>query len=205
MLETLYIASKNLHKVEEFAKLLRPLPVRVLPLPHHLPDSPEGGSTFEANAAEKASFYAPFCDGWVLADDSGLCVDALDGAPGVRSARYAGVHGDDAANNAKLLAEMAGIPDPDRTARFVCVLALYHWRRQIGWLVRGEAVGRILDKSAGVGGFGYDPLFYVPEMGRTFAELSAEEKLRVSHRGRAVDKLIEVWRGADDTAVHRER
>jgi XTP/dITP diphosphohydrolase len=201
--DTIYIATKNAHKVEEFAALLQSLPVSVLPLPDGVPDCPETGTTFESNAMQKASFYAAYCDSWVLADDSGLCVNWLRGAPGIHSARYAGVHGDSAANNEKLLRALDGVPESERNAQFVCVLALYHHGRGTGYVVRGEVRGRIASRPSGHSGFGYDPLFYVPELGCTYADLPIEVKNAVSHRARAVQALIRLWRGAEDEAVHR--
>jgi XTP/dITP diphosphohydrolase len=201
----LYIATKNAHKVDEFRRMLKELAMDVRPLPEAVPDCPEQSISFEANAVEKAAFYADHCDGWVLADDSGLCVDALGGAPGVLSARYAGVHGDSAANNAKLLRELDGLPMSEREASFVSVLALYNKRIGTGLVVRGEVRGLIAEQPRGQGGFGYDPLFYVPELGRTYAELSAEEKNRVSHRAKAVQLLIRLWRGTCDATLPCER
>ena len=125
-----------------------------------------------------------------LADDSGLAVDALDGAPGVYSARYAGGHGDDAANNACLLRNLSDIPVKERTARFVCCIAcVFPDGREI--TVRGETEGLILDDPRGDGGFGYDPYFYYEPYGKTFAEMTADEKNAISHRGKAVAKLAE--------------
>ncbi len=201
--KTIYLATKNAHKVEEFEALLQPLSVSVLPLPDSVPDCPETGTTFESNAMQKASFYAACCDSWVLADDSGLCVDWLHGAPGIHSARYAGVHGDSAANNEKLLRALDGVPESERNAQFVCVLALYHRRYGIGYVARGEVHGRIALQPSGQSGFGYDPLFYVPELGSTFADLPADVKNVVSHRAKAVQVLTRLWRGAKDEAVHR--
>jgi XTP/dITP diphosphohydrolase len=190
--QVIYIASKNVHKVAEFERMLAPLGWPVRALPDGLPASPEGGSSFAANAMEKASFYGAYCPGWVLADDSGLCVDALNGRPGVWSARYAGVPGDDAANNRKLLAELKSVPMHRRGAEFVCALALWRNDSGTGIVVTGKVRGCILEAPRGSGGFGYDPLFLVPELGRTFAEMSGEEKNRHSHRRAAVDKLLRV-------------
>ncbi|MCL6592875.1 MAG: RdgB/HAM1 family non-canonical purine NTP pyrophosphatase [Alicyclobacillus sp.] len=192
-MDPIFIASHNLHKVEEFRQLLAPLQAEVRPLPAGLPTCPEDGHSFEANALEKAVFYSRWCDGWVLADDSGLCVDALQGAPGVNSARYSGVHGDDAANNQKLLQALAGTPDEQRTAVFVCALAVWSRQTQAGWVVRGAVRGRIAHAPRGSYGFGYDPLFILSATGCTMAELSAEEKQQVSHRAEAVRRLLQQW------------
>ncbi len=145
---------------------------------------PETGTSFEENAALKATAVAAATGLPALADDSGLCVDALDGAPGVHSARYAGDDGD-AANRAKLLAALRGVPPPARTARFVCVLALSTPAGRVE-RVRGECAGTILDTERGTGGFGYDPLFVPGGHTRTFAEMTVAEKEPLSHRGRAI-------------------
>ncbi|WP_029420072.1 RdgB/HAM1 family non-canonical purine NTP pyrophosphatase [Alicyclobacillus macrosporangiidus] len=195
MLDVIYIATRNPHKVEEFRQLLAPVAQDVRPLPEEAGACPENGVSFEANAVEKAVFYARYCPGWVLADDSGICVDALGGAPGVMSARYAGVHGDSAANNQKLLSALAEVPAAERTAEFVCAIAVWNHRLGRGWVVRGTVRGQVATALSGSGGFGYDPLFYVPELGKTLAELTAEEKNRWSHRARAVDALIAAWKG----------
>jgi len=145
----------------------------------------EDGDTFEANAVKKAreAARAAGCD--ALADDSGLCVAALDGAPGVYSARYAGEHATDEENNAKLLAEMEGVED--RRAKFVSVVALASGDTVT--TARGEVEGVIAHAPSGSGGFGYDPLFFVPELGQTFAEIPAEGKKTLSHRARALAAL----------------
>ena len=148
-----------------------------------------------ANAAKKASAGARHAGLWTLADDSGLAVDALDGAPGVFSARYAGVHGDDEANNARLLEALEAVPDEDRGASFVCALALARPETgEIAHATEGRTFGEILRESQGTGGFGYDPLFRFtepgfPVTGMVFARLTAEEKASVSHRGRALREL----------------
>ncbi|WP_067933051.1 RdgB/HAM1 family non-canonical purine NTP pyrophosphatase [Alicyclobacillus kakegawensis] len=191
-METVFVVTKNAHKVAEFERLLAPLGACVRGLPDGLEAAPETGAQLVSNAVEKAAYYAPYCHGWVLADDSGLCVDALDGRPGVMSARYAGVHGDDAANNAKLLRELADVPDPQRTAEFVCALALWHHELGVGLTAVGRVRGIILRAPHGANGFGYDPLFWVPELGRTFADMTVEEKNQYSHRRRAVDRLLEL-------------
>jgi XTP/dITP diphosphohydrolase len=157
----------------------------------------EDGETFAANAAKKAREVAAAAGLPALADDSGLEVDALDGAPGVRSARYAGAGHDDAANNRRLLAELAGVPTARRTARFRCAVALADPRGPLGDTVEireGACAGVILESPRGHNGFGYDPLFLYPELGRTFAELSLEEKGRLSHRARALAAMLPVLR-----------
>ena len=158
-----------------------------------LPAAVEDGASFEENARKKAEHYSRLAPGkLVLADDSGLEVDALGGAPGVRSARFAADDlsapapglSSDQANNARLLRELEAVPDESRTARYVCVLALARDGRTLGTF-RGQAAGLIARSPRGGGGFGYDPLFYFPELGRTFAELAPNEKAAVSHRGAA--------------------
>lgn len=196
----LLLASGNKKKLKELRRLVAPLDVQVVGPDDvgGLPDVVEDGDTFLANAAKKASSAARHAGLWALADDSGLQVDALGGRPGVHSARFAGTHGDDEANNAKLLAELADVPDGDRGARFVCALALARpGSGEIAHEVVGRTEGEIVREPQGEGGFGYDPLFRFTEpghplTGRVFGTLSAEEKAAVSHRGRALRALEEV-------------
>ncbi len=164
-----------------------------------LPPCVEDGPTFEDNAAKKARHYSRHTEGLVFADDSGICVEALDGAPGVLSARFAGTNATDEENNRKLLAELrrmetvgAGLkPAPtNRAAHYVCVIALAE-RGKLVNVFEGRADGTILAVPRGKGGFGYDPLFFFPPLGRTFAELNPEEKFAVSHRGEAFRKLLD--------------
>jgi len=193
----LLLASNNVKKRDELARLLAALDVEVV-VPGDVggvPDVVEDRATFAGNAAKKASSAARARDLWALADDSGLEVEHLDGAPGVRSARFAGSHGDDAANNALLLERLEGVADSGRGARFVCALALARPDGELALEVQGEARGRILDRPRGAGGFGYDPLFLFteeghPQTGKGFAELSSAEKSEVSHRGRALRELV---------------
>jgi XTP/dITP diphosphohydrolase len=192
----LLLASNNPKKRAELERLLEPLGVELL-TPEELgglPEVEEDRPTFRANAALKAVSAARAARHWALADDSGLEVAELGGAPGVRSARFAGRHGNDAANNAALLARLAGVPAERRGARFTCALALADPEGQLRLEVEGHARGRILEAPRGPAGFGYDPLFLFTEegfaeSGRAFAELSPEEKARVSHRGRALREL----------------
>lgn len=196
---TLQIASSNRTKIEELqlgirhwiAKSGPGLDCNVIPLPgiETIPPSPEDCGSFDGNAEQKALHYGRYRPGWVLADDSGLEVDALDGAPGVYSARYGGPDADDAANNRKLLQELDGIAPGDRSARFVCVLALVHNGR-LRALFYGIADGEILESPVGSGGFGYDPLFWDGELQKSFAGLTPQQKLDRSHRGIAVRKLV---------------
>ena len=161
-----------------------------LPGVANLPPCSEDGDSFATNAHKKALHYSQFVSGFVLADDSGLEVAALGGAPGIHSARYAGPAANDSQNNAKLLQEMNDVPPQMRTARFVCELAL---AREGKLLARfgGVAEGFILGAPRGHGGFGYDPLFLDPIVGKTFAELKMEDKMQRSHRGKALRGLIE--------------
>ena len=171
-------------------------------LPQAVAAPVEDGITFAENAALKALHYARASGRWTLADDSGLEVDALGGAPGVWSARYAGMPEGmprvevDRANNRRLMAELQGVPAERRTARFRCSLALACGERILA-TADGTVEGRIIDEPRGDNGFGYDPHFFVPEFGRTMAELPAEEKNRISHRGQALrrmrEKLAAVW------------
>lgn len=150
----------------------------------------ETGTTFVENAIIKARHAARESGCCALADDSGIEVDALQGAPGVHSARYAGNHASDASNNEKLLAELAGIPDHERSARFHCVIVyMRHALDPVPILCQGSWEGRILHEAMGDNGFGYDPLFYVPTHGCSSAQLDPAEKNRISHRGQALQKL----------------
>ena len=149
----------------------------------------ENGATFEENAVAKARYYSRFAEEPVFADDSGLEVDALGGAPGVYSARFAGPDATDAANNALLLEKLKDVPAAKRTARFVCVIALAHRGRLLGSF-RGAVEGLIIDDARGPNGFGYDPLFFHPPFDCTFGEAPNERKLSVSHRGQALRQLL---------------
>lgn len=184
---TILIATKNRGKLREVQELLAGLPVILATLEQFpdLPDAIEDADTFKGNAERKAIHYACLTGLLTLADDSGLEVDALGGAPGVYSARYAGRQGDDAANNAKLIAQLAGVPAEQRTARFKCAIVL---AGPEGILARasGTFEGLIVDEPRGANGFGYDPHFFVPELRMTVAQLPAEHKNQISHRGRAL-------------------
>ena len=195
----LVFATRNRGKLTELALLLAGAPVEILSvddaaarLGREIPEVVEDADTFVGDAAKKAREVAAIT-GWpALADDSGLEVDALGGAPGVYSARYAGAQGDDAANNARLLRELAGVPPERRTARFHATLVLADPAGPLGdQLVTadGRCEGVILDAPRGTGGFGYDPLFYCPELGATFAEAGVGPKGHVSHRARAMAAL----------------
>jgi XTP/dITP diphosphohydrolase len=190
----IYAATGNAGKLAEFVREAGPgLEVLRLPGIERIPPCEETGATFEENARLKAAYYSGFCDGLVFADDSGIEADALDGAPGVRSARYSGT-GDDDANNARLLEQMRGVPDDRRTGRFVCVIAAARAGRVVG-VFRGAAEGMIARDLRGTNGFGYDPLFYYPPLQRTFAELTPEEKWQHSHRGKAFRALRDALPG----------
>jgi XTP/dITP diphosphohydrolase len=189
---TVRCATGNPGKLAEFrmaAAALGHPEIEILPLDglKSLPACEEDGETFEENAIKKALHYSAYCDEFLFADDSGLVVDALGGAPGVRSARFS-PEGTDEANNRLLLERLAG--SADRRARFVCVIALARQGRILATF-RGEAEGVILHEPAGTQGFGYDPLFLYPPLGRTFAELDAETKMQVSHRGAALRQLFD--------------
>ncbi len=186
-MKEIVVASKNKGKIAEFVKALSDLPVKILALTDFgdIPEAEEDGDTFTANAIKKALHYARLTGKACLADDSGLEVDALDGAPGVFSARYAGEEASDAANNQKLLAALKGVKPEKRTARFRCVLAYADENGNI-MTADGACEGVVLEEPRGTGGFGYDPLFYMPDLGRTMAELTMNEKNAISHRGSAI-------------------
>lgn len=192
------VASGNRGKLAEFERLLGGTGVAFIAQGElGVEDIEETGLTFVENALLKARHAARATGLPALADDSGLCVDALDGAPGLYSARYAGAHGDATANIARLLRELQGVADPDRTARFHCTLALLrHPEDPRPLLAQGEWHGRILHAPRGGAGFGYDPVFLDPATGLTAAELDPDTKHRTSHRGQALSKLRDAWSGA---------
>jgi XTP/dITP diphosphohydrolase len=188
-LTRLYCATGNAGKLREFRLAARERPVEIELLPGYRQIAPcvEDGATFEENAVIKARHYGPHAPGPLFADDSGLEVDALGGAPGVFSARFSGPHATDEANNRLLLEKLAGIAQ--RSARFVCAIALLEGGHVRGvW--RGAVEGVIIDVPRGANGFGYDPLFYCPELGCTFGEAGDERKFEVSHRGQALRAML---------------
>ena len=192
----LVLATNNIDKIREIKLLLDDLPVTVLTADDFLefPDPEETGTTLEENARLKARVIAEFTGHTALADDSGLEVDALDGAPGVHSSRYAGEDVTYADNNRKLLQELKGVPHEKRTARFRCVIAI-DWGNGETDICEGTADGIITEKVAGREGFGYDPVFFYPPANKRFSEMTLEEKNRVSHRGLALQaarKLIQM-------------
>jgi XTP/dITP diphosphohydrolase len=184
-----YCATSNPGKLREFRLAAQQFGIDIQELPGltQLPPCEETGRTFRDNAILKAKCYGQHAAGLLFADDSGLEVDALDGAPGVISARYAGPGATDALNNALLLGNMRG--RENRRARFVCVIALAD-RGKFLRTFRGTVEGEIIDAPRGDAGFGYDPLFYYPPYGRAFGEVSAKEKMTVSHRGKALTALF---------------
>ncbi len=183
----LLIATSNQGKFQEIAHELRDLPIKCLSLKDFppVPECEETGNTFYENALQKARYYAQQFNVYALADDSGLEVDALGGKPGVYSARYAGEPCNDNANNAKLIKELADVPQEKRTARFKCAMALVDNKGNVLASSEGIIEGFIIDTAKGTNGFGYDPHFFVPELGKTTAEISREEKNKISHRGKA--------------------
>lgn len=191
----LVLGSRNKKKLGELVDLLGDLGIELTDLSPYpnAPEVEETGDTFEANARLKATQLAPVLNEWVLGEDSGLCVPALGGAPGVISARYAGDH-DDAANNAKLLRELAGKSGDARAAYYVSTAALANPAGEVVAVVEGRCWGVIGTEPKGSGGFGYDPLFVIPEYHATFGELSSRVKHALSHRGRGVAKLRPVLR-----------
>jgi XTP/dITP diphosphohydrolase len=187
----LVVGTRNPKKREEILEILGDLglDLRDLTAWPDVPEVVEDGTTFEANARKKATAFARQVGQWVLAEDSGLVVPALGGRPGVHSARYAGKQGDDEANNAKLLAELAPLPDDRRAAYYVCFAALADPRSEVQATAEGRCHGVIVREPRGSGGFGYDPLFLIPEYHRTFGELSPRVKHALSHRARALAQL----------------
>ncbi|MBN2172404.1 MAG: RdgB/HAM1 family non-canonical purine NTP pyrophosphatase [Candidatus Krumholzibacteriota bacterium] len=190
------LATGNPHKVAEIRAIVRELdlPLEIVDPPAALPPVVEDGATLEANAVKKAAAVCRALGMPALADDTGLEIDALGGAPGLRAARWAGPEQDFAANVAKALGELAGVPAERRTARFRCVVALCMNPDAAPLLAEGRVEGRIAEAPAGAGGFGYDPIFYLPERELTLAEIPAGEKNRLSHRYRALAALGEKLR-----------
>lgn len=203
-MQRILIATSNPGKLRDLQGAARPLGLHVECIPNfsNLSLVIEDGQTFEENARKKAEEYSLHVPGeMVLADDSGLEVDALGGEPGVHSARYAAdephladANTDDDANNAKLIRKIRKVSPEKRTGRFVCVIAAARAGKTLE-IFRGEAEGIILEAKRGTNGFGYDPLFFFPQIDKTFAELSAEEKAKYSHRGAAFRKFLEWWSG----------
>ena len=196
-MKRLLVATSNQGKLRDFAAAASLMGIQIAGVPDFkaIPEVVEDAPTFEGNAEKKAKHYSQYApQEFVLADDSGLEVEYLDGAPGIYSARYASTpnhpNATDAENNTKLLEMLAGVPESERGARFVCAIALAKDGQTVATF-RGTAPGRMLKVPRGNGGFGYDPLFFFPSLNRTFAELTPEEKACVSHRGQAFRKLLE--------------
>lgn len=203
-------ATRNRGKQEEIRRVLGPAGLQVV-FPEDIwlresteDDALEAAETFEANARRKAEYFVRLSSLPTLADDSGLEVMALGGAPGVRSKRWAGASGTtaevDAANNAELLRRLAGLPEARRAARYRCVLVFLRSAGAVPIVAYGDCVGRILESPRGTGGFGYDPLFYSDELGKTFGEASAQEKDGVSHRGRALRAFAQALKASTPTS-----
>lgn len=192
----LVLGTHNRKKRQEIEEILGDLGLQLADL-SRWPDAPEvveDGVTFEANARKKAVELARHLCHWVLGEDSGLVVPALNGRPGVYSARYAGKQGDDEANNDRLLAELAALPEDRRQAYYVCTAALADPQGEVKAVVEGRCHGLIVRERRGDGGFGYDPLFLIPEYHRTFGELSSRVKHALSHRARALAQLRPILR-----------
>ena len=191
----LLVATTNQGKFAEVKEFLAKFPLTIASLSSlgSRPEVVEDGASFEENALKKARTLADYSGRLTLADDSGLAVDALNGAPGIYSARYSGADGSDEKNNRKLLYELRDVPEENRTARFICALALCAPKSQgmREWTVREVCEGRIAFSLKGQNGFGYDPLFFFPPFGKTFGEIDQETKATVSHRGKALKKLAE--------------
>ncbi|MCY6369713.1 XTP/dITP diphosphatase [Clostridium ganghwense] len=192
-MKRLIVASNNEHKISEIKEILKDFPLEIISLKEAGIDIDvvENGSTFMENAHIKArEIHKLVGDCMIMADDSGLMVDILNGEPGVYSARYSGEHGNSKKNNEKLLQKLKEIKLEDRKAKFVCAIELIV-NKDIVINVQGEVKGYIVEEERGKDGFGYDPLFYIPEFGKTFAEMSSDEKNAISHRGRALKELQE--------------
>ncbi|MCA6072290.1 MAG: XTP/dITP diphosphatase [Endomicrobium sp.] len=193
MIKEIIFATRNLHKIEEIKEILKDLNIKIAPMISFdkYPKTIEDGKTLEENAAKKAREAAEFFKQWTIADDSGLEVDYLNGAPGVYSARYAGEGCSYDDTNKKLLADLNGVAEEKRTAKFRTVIAISSPEGKI-YFTEGKIFGTISLRVAGTSGFGYDPIFYVPEYGKTFSELGSEVKNSISHRAKALQKAKEV-------------
>lgn len=185
------LATRNQGKIREFQKRFSEIGWEVIPIADiaDIPEPEETGTTFRENALQKARYYAEAVNLPVLSDDSGIIADVLGNEPGVYSARYAGVHGNDEANNQKLVEVLRPYRREARRGHYMCVIAVV-WPDGREITAEGRCNGIIRDFYKGTGGFGYDPLFYLPEFGKTMAELSMEEKNKISHRGKAVDAML---------------
>jgi XTP/dITP diphosphohydrolase len=199
-MESVIIATKNKGKAKEFEKLFLPkgLAVKTLLDYPEIDDVEETGSTFEENAILKAEAIANNLGVRVIADDSGLEIDALEGRPGVYSARYAGSEKNDENNIDKVLEELQGVPERERTARFCCALAMAEPGKETV-TVFGTCEGRILNERRGSNGFGYDPIFFVETEGKAMAELASDEKNKISHRANAISKLDDLLKKREDS------
>jgi len=192
-MKKIVLATGNPGKVREIAQVLSTLDIQIIPqVKYQVPEAEETGLTFVENAIIKARNAAKYTGLPAIADDSGIEVDALNGMPGVHSARYAGLNGGDQANNEKLLMELSKTNDPQRVARFHCIIVyLQHADDPTPVICQGVWEGKILEKPSGSRGFGYDPLFFVPTHACSSAELDRDEKNRISHRGQALRKLLD--------------
>lgn len=188
---SIVLASRNRKKTQEVSEILAPLGFTIISVTQFpdVPEVDEDGSTFAENAAKKAREVALHLNQWVIGEDSGLTVDALNGAPGIYSARFSGEDATDERNNQKLIHELLNVPDDKRGAGYVCSVALADPTGQIRVACEGTCRGRILHQPSGAGGFGYDPYFLVPEYHRSFGQLSAVVKHRISHRAKAFAKF----------------
>lgn len=183
----LYVGTKNKDKLREIEDVLATVPLELALLPRDTADVAENGTTIEENARKKALEYANAVGGYVISDDTGLFVDELEGKPGVHAAVYAGPQHSYEDNRRKLLHELHGVPEARRSAHFRTVIALARPGQVLGTF-EGRLEGRILEAPRGPGNFGYSPLFYVPELGKTLAEMSPDERGRLSHRARALER-----------------
>jgi XTP/dITP diphosphohydrolase len=202
MIKEIVLATKNRRKGEEIKSILKDLDIKIIPMTS-FPDYPatiEDGVTFEENASKKASEAAKFFRKWAIADDSGLEVDYLNGKPGIYSARYTGENCSYEDNNKKLLAELKNVPEEKRTANFRTVIAIADPTGRL-FLADGKIFGTIGECAVGTGGFGYDPVFYVPRYGRTFAELNYEIKNSLSHRAEALQKIKKIIKNLSNSQL----
>ncbi len=204
-METIIAASKNKHKIKEIEKITNKFGMKIISRDEaNIPNVEiiEDGKTFEENSLKKAKEISKLCNRITIADDSGLMVDALDGAPGVFSARFSGEDSDDETNNKKLLELLKDVKDIDRTAKFVSVITMYY-PDGTSLVARGECKGKINFKPLGENGFGYDPLFVPDNFEKTFAELTEDEKNSISHRAKALEELEKILKSKNTLEVKK--
>ena len=206
-MKRIVFATGNQNKMREIREIMKDFDVEVLSMKEAgaFADPEETGTSFEENSLIKARAVWKLCHNIVLADDSGLEIDALDKEPGIYSARYMGKDTSYDEKNRNLIGRLSGIPDEKRTARFICVISCVFPKHKKQIVAKGECEGIIIRERRGESGFGYDPVFYIPEVGKTFAEMTEEEKNKISHRGRAMRDFIKKFSDFSDECLKTGR